>query len=504
MAQGGGLGARLRRQTRAALEALGRAGQSETDILAISDLHLGSDLRRGAVLVAAPRQDASLAALLDHHADGAEPGRRWRLVIAGDMVDFIGMTVAPAPGEAVAFTVTAEERLCGLAPEPAKAVWKLARVVERHRLFCRSLAAFVARGHELVIIRGNHDQEWGLPEVQQAFVRALADFAFPALPGARRRDEAGRAALRRRIRFCEWFHLEPGRLYVEHGHAHDEYSRTDDLARGRPDGATGLPEPVSTLALRYFGNRHDGLDPNEVDSWTLVDYLRWAVRGGRFWRAWVDYLAMCGRLMAFSVRASARVMSRSLVRLVRLGRGLGDERLARLRSMVGQVRADPERLARDLAAVLRPPAEQSVLAVARMLYVDRLLLALGVAAGIAGCAASSAPAVQRAGALVAVLAVAAVANALLARVRLVDSHPKLWQVAHRMAVLFGVDYVVMGHSHKVVDAPVGDGSRYFNLGTWLSPGSEAGGPPSFPYLVVRRAGATLRRWPVTRTTTHVA
>jgi hypothetical protein len=159
------------------------------------------------------------------------------------------------------------------------------------------------------------------------------------------------------------------------------------------------------------------------------------------------------------------------------------------------VREDNEQLARDLIALLRPPAEQSLLSCVQLLYVDRLLLGLGVAAGIAGCAASSAPTHLRAGGLAAVLVGALLANALLARIRNADSHPKLLRVAHRMAVLFGVDYVVMGHSHKLADEKVGDGSRYFNLGTWLAPHRDPRGAPAFPHLVITERGAELRHWP---------
>jgi UDP-2,3-diacylglucosamine pyrophosphatase LpxH len=54
--------------------------------------------------------------------------------------------------------------------------------------------------------------------------------------------------------------------------------------------------------------------------------------------------------------------------------------------------------------------------------------------------------------------------------------------------LFDVKYVVMGHSHRVVDEPIGSGTRYLNLGSWTN--ARIG----FPHLVVEDGVAELRYW----------
>jgi len=51
-----------------------------------------------------------------------------------------------------------------------------------------------------------------------------------------------------------------------------------------------------------------------------------------------------------------------------------------------------------------------------------------------------------------------------------------------------VKYVVMGHSHRVVDEPIGSGARYLNLGSWTN--ARIG----FPHLVVEDGVAELRYW----------
>ena len=88
------------------------------DAVILSDIHLGCDLRAGQNRAAwsKPRPvDASLASFLDWHAARREEGKPWRLILNGDIVDFVAITATPGPGEPVPFTVTPEERHLGLA-----------------------------------------------------------------------------------------------------------------------------------------------------------------------------------------------------------------------------------------------------------------------------------------------------------------------------------------------------------------------------------------------------
>ena len=69
-------------------------------LLILSDVHLGNDLndltpagvRRSALV------DADLANLLTHYRLSPCTGKRWRLVIAGDFIDFVGMSILPREG----------------------------------------------------------------------------------------------------------------------------------------------------------------------------------------------------------------------------------------------------------------------------------------------------------------------------------------------------------------------------------------------------------------------
>jgi UDP-2,3-diacylglucosamine pyrophosphatase LpxH len=485
--------ARVRAETRAALDRLKRPIGAEpppptAHLLAISDLHLGHDLKRGHPFSPGevPATDRHLGAFLDHYRTHREGRLPWRLVMVGDVVDFIAVTITPESGEAVPFQASPDEQLYGLGTEPEKARWKLDRVIDHHRHFFAKLAQFLAAGNELVIVRGNHDQEWMWPDVQTQFRRrlaALAGLSEGALP----------------VRFCDWFYLEPGRFYAEHGHFYDEFSVSGDMIP--VPGVRAIREPVSTLAQRYFANKHTTLDLSDVERWGIMDFIRWGRHGGRFVATLGDYLAMCGRVLAFSARASVVTMRKSLTSLARSSRkALEEDNLVRVREALRGVRLDSEDLARSLVALTRRPADQSVFATAQMLYFDRILL--GAITGLAAASSLllSAPIMSRIGIALGVVLAATLLNGWLSRARLIDSHPKLIAAAERVSTLFRVPVVVMGHSHKVVDQGVGQASQYYNLGTWVTSSSGALKHEGFPHVVIGATGHQLRRWPLPNAT----
>src|SRR6202022_330868 len=70
------------------------------NLLAISDLHLGCDLRNGMKkeVWGRPRPaDGPLASFLDWHATHRLGNKPWRLILNGDIVDFISITTTPSP-----------------------------------------------------------------------------------------------------------------------------------------------------------------------------------------------------------------------------------------------------------------------------------------------------------------------------------------------------------------------------------------------------------------------
>ena len=101
-------------------------------LLVFSDVHLGSDLndcstntvRRSSAI------DQDLVALLSHYRKEPMPNGRWRIVIAGDFIDFIGMSITSK--DALGTELTAEEREHGLGNAEDHAREKLRRVAVRH------------------------------------------------------------------------------------------------------------------------------------------------------------------------------------------------------------------------------------------------------------------------------------------------------------------------------------------------------------------------------------
>jgi UDP-2,3-diacylglucosamine pyrophosphatase LpxH len=436
------------------------------NLIAISDIHLGSDLRSGQKREAwsKPRAaDAPLASFLDWHATHREEGKPWRLILNGDIVDFVAITATPGPGEPVPFEVSAEERELGLIPEERKCVWKLQRTAARHREVFDALARFLQKGNSLHIVRGNHDAEWRWPELQAELRRILGE----------RADAATRRRIDRQIEFHDWFYLEPGFFYAEHGHAHDHYSVHPEFFAAHGAGTAEIQLPLSSKVLRYFVNRYtEQVDvADDVDTWGMREYLDWVLRAGNPLRVAADYFVMVFRVLYPVVRQSLKI-SRSF-----------------RRKEVDAASPLVQKQVQQLRAIASRPAEESLFDSMQVFYVDRLLLAILCLF----CAWSTSQAVHgfwaKGGALTVVGIVFAAVNALLGAQRKTDAHPMLLQAARRVAQVFDAKYIVMGHSHRPVDEAVGNGTRYFNLGSWT--GRRADG---FPHVVVTGKSAELRRW----------
>lgn len=82
----------------------------------LSDVHLGSDIvphlrpwAKSSWLLREAEVDARLIALFEHYRQRCAEGRRWRLIIAGDFLDLVGVSLAPSP-ERVRTPPTSEER----------------------------------------------------------------------------------------------------------------------------------------------------------------------------------------------------------------------------------------------------------------------------------------------------------------------------------------------------------------------------------------------------------
>ena len=301
---------------------------------------------------------------------------------------------------------------------------------------------------------------------------------------------AARGATRRRldklVEFHDWFYLEPGFFYAEHGHAHDHYSVQSDFFE---EHGGQMEMPLSSKVLHYFANRyHEQLEPaDDVDAWGLKEYLDWVLKAGNPLRVAADYFVMVFRVLYPILRQSLRI-SRAFARAADRAIARKVDPHAHVRRLLARFQGT-EGQAQQLVAIASRPAEQSLFDSMQLFYLDRMLLALLCLFG----AWSTAQAVHgfwaKAGALTLVGILFAAVNALLASKRRTDTHPMLQEAARRVAQVFDVRYIVMGHSHRAVEVSVGNGARYFNLGSWTGRSGDG-----FPHVVVKGSTAVLGRW----------
>jgi UDP-2,3-diacylglucosamine pyrophosphatase LpxH len=440
------------------------------NLLVVSDLHVGEDLTGGALaaLRKIARVNQAFAVFLEYYAARRVDGRPWRLIIAGDLIDFVRAHIAAA---------IAGDR----SPEGSSvaAVQALSRVMAHHTRVFDAIGAFVAAGNELVIIKGNHDVELHWDEVRAALVEHL---------GRAAPSEDARRALEGRVSFSDWFWYEPGFVYVEHGNQYDEFCSFEHVLSPRIPSASGEPvleEPVSHLTLRRFARLILGtMDVHGIDQWGLADFARWLVGLGPrlLGELAYTYFAALGWLVRFEGKLADGL------------RATRDAHVARLREFADRARLKAEVVER-LHALRRRPA--GWLRGVEMLYLDHVLIAFAIVAVFA--TALLVPLDTLIGAIgqwSVALGLVAVGLGFLAfrnARRDVETHPKLARVARQIHDLLDVRFVVFGHTHVPVLEPVVAARRFYvNTGSWS--GDARGG---FTHLFIRRAErplAELRRW----------
>src|SRR5262249_39146430 len=142
------------------------------NILVISDLHLGEDLKpatKTGYLPHMPLLERELESFLDHYRKSRRDGRPWELIINGDMVDFLSVCLFPEGEEG-----DPDDKVWGLGTTASAAQRKMERVLARHAGVFRALARFIGAGNKLGIVAGNHDVEFHWPVVQETFKKGVA------------------------------------------------------------------------------------------------------------------------------------------------------------------------------------------------------------------------------------------------------------------------------------------------------------------------------------------
>lgn len=464
---------------------------SEFNIVVISDVHLGEDLKASFRGERSPDLDLlerELVSFLNHYTFVRRDGRPWRLVANGDLVDFLGVSLLPQDerwtAQGADDAISHDDAMYGLGRRPRVARAQMVAVAERHPSVFRALARFLAVGHRLEIVAGNHDAEFQWPAVQEAFVDALCR-ALDEVKQSQRGVTADAADIRERVGFHPWFFYQPGVAWIEHGHLYDENCSMEfALAPANPHNGELIPN-VDTAASRYVANHIRGA---EHENWSAFGYLRWA-----------GSLGMRGtfRLARGYYAFSAALLSvwRSRSRRPDDVEALRQRHLVRLRNLCQTLGLSEDTL--DAVHELRRrPVFTNLGKLLGVLMIDKLMLAMVCAAALfVGLTAMSA-----AWALIFAGAIgggAYAATAFMTRKRNVDPTVPLMLVPERIRRHVDVRYIVFGHTHEAVNQPLETGGAYLNTGTWY-PSEHPGLLRAFTHVVIecgtRGPSARLCQW----------
>ncbi|MDF2697574.1 MAG: hypothetical protein K0S65_5957, partial [Labilithrix sp.] len=370
-------------------------------------------------------------------------------VIAGDFIDFIGMTVAPLPTDVLETSLTDEEEQHGVGSACDHARLKLRRVAHRHADVFGALAAFVADGHALTLIHGNHDIEFHWDAVKDDFRRILWEHVRE-LAGDAERD-----SFQSRIEFNPWFFYRDGVAYIEHGHQYDPFCATDHImAPLCPADPRRVARAYCETLLRFVV-RPCGMADHGHEHVGIMHYLRLGARFG------ISGAIDLGRRFARAVGELFRLRRAYFSETATILRAEHEERVAKLAEAT---RIGGDRL-RALLSLQAPPLGKSIHGILAGVLLDRLALALAATLACVVLAIYGAFHGHALWGVVGVLAVWSLLNRWLSRQRSVDPASNMIDRAAHLARLFPAAFVVMGHTHVPLKVPAGD-ATYVNVGSW--------------------------------------
>lgn len=459
------------------------------NILIVSDLHLQeADKNPSGRLF---YFDQEFTDFLRYYRRFCEGHRRWRLIIAGDFIEFyLRIHERPTPEDKLlkGIELWPTDLKFFLGAQARKSVWKLDRVVRSHQLLFIALARFILEGNELFILRGNHDLEFFWPEVQTHFRVLLAQF-HPA--------EVSyvdmKAIVEDRVHFVPWFYFDRDLLYVEHGNQYDAYcSNAHNLFPVVPHKPQSLELAMSAFVLRYFHARIEHMEPAAMENINSVPTSFW-------------YLVRSnpGQLHGIPVYI-----------LEMIARTLGKVRRVRpeverpIREMEAQIREDikatygvSEEALQAIERLAHPPVLLSRWKTIKCFSLDLLLAVMAtVSIGTGLVVTASSTSGRWVSAVACGLVIAVLLFLAKERFSRFNDHRDLRAIARTIREALGCRYVVFGHSHDPDVHPLSASADhcYFNVGTW-TPKSKEG---QFVYLVLVREqpgpSARLMRWDRTR------
>jgi UDP-2,3-diacylglucosamine pyrophosphatase LpxH len=450
------------------------------DYLIISDLHLRGGFQNATAGLY--HFDEEFADFLRHYRIHRGTNRPWRLIIGGDLIEFLFITDTPDPTERLlrGATFTENELRYGPGTAAEKSRWKLDVILRSsHPQLLLAMARFIAEGNEILVLRGNHDIELSWPEVQEHFRRLIAEH-HPTDVSYMRMKELVAA----RVQFPLWFWYTPGLLYAEHGSQYDPFCSTEHVTNPVvPVAPTLLQLSIADFSIRYFANQMKMINALAAENvMSVSEYIGWVV--GR-------NLPMLPRIIRLYAGMVRRVLAKSGTPDPAVEAAVRTQHQRRVAAFDERFGLPPGTAA-QVDAMRAAPVMRRPFAAARFLALD--LFAVGAlfilgAIGILIWAPTRGGLLAALGVLAAVGLVAYVGSLRFQRI---SEAAELRRTAERISELFRVRYVAFGHSHAAGSWQLPNGSTYVNVGTWVPSGDDA----YFVYFAIdgaTREGA-LWRW----------
>jgi UDP-2,3-diacylglucosamine pyrophosphatase LpxH len=435
------------------------SGKTRESLLVLSDVHLGSDLNTQALTTGfgrrSKRVDDDLVKLLEHYRAQRPAGERWRVVIAGDFIDFIGMAIPPGENE-LETVLDAEEREHGVGNSEDHARLKLRRVLARHENVFRALAGFLTDGHAITIVHGNHDVELYWESVRSDLSTKLVALAAELSSSA----SVPQVDVESRIEFCPWFFYQHGVAYIEHGHMYDPLCATESImAPLSPLDPRRVARGFCEVFLRYVVRPTRGMPEHGHEHTGIFDYLRMGMRLG------LSGMLTLGLRFLLAIIELIRVQRGFLTDAARALKVENEKRISELalKTLLGIDRL------KELASLQVPPVTRTVWGILASVLIDRLAVAF---AAFASLSVFVPLAIHRHGggsmlAIVITLAAWLGAHSYLSARRKIDPAMDMAERAGKLARLFPAAFVVMGHTHVPQRQPIDEGrATYINLGSW--------------------------------------
>jgi UDP-2,3-diacylglucosamine pyrophosphatase LpxH len=242
-------------------------------------------------------------------AESQRRGKKWRLIIAGDMVDFLQITKLP---EKAQFELRRSEAVYGLGTHPDKTIWKMKVMMNGHWIFFKGLGRFICAGNKCTIMTGNHDIEWTVPQVQRAFREKMKEY----LP---EEDGKKEEVVSSQIEFCPWFYYEPGLIWVEHGNQYDGINSFDYFLFPYLPNSEELMLPSGSFFVRYLFNKVEQVDPFADNIQPLSSYLKKYFLTLLFSRSVLNHLAyfleILGKIKKFGTKETAYLSQKNEVEI---------------------------------------------------------------------------------------------------------------------------------------------------------------------------------------------